>query len=297
MAPDATTYDPTAEAEEQIVREVERNSWWCGGGIKPQNGKDLGVFEASLEDRANCLSLWSLSYLNPLLSLGSRKVLDSGDVGVPSKQDRAETSYGLTKAEWDKQVEIAEAHNKKIMEAHAKKAAKCKTEADIAKLKPPTLKEPSVAKALAKSFGMGRFTMALVYYVLSSLLSFVPVLILNDLVKYFEHVSVYGTKVPYDSFVNPWIEVAGLGVVPLIVSALQTRHQGKPLSLPAPLPVSISSLTLNLVTQSCQNSNHGTLWSLCPNCSFYHAVSQIVKRFRCWSSQDFDWTSCEHDVQ
>jgi hypothetical protein len=211
MAPDATSYAengttaPVETSEEDLVREVERFSWWRGGGIKPKNGKDLGVFEASLEDRANCLSLWSLSYLNPLLSLGSRKVLDAGDVGVPSKQDAAEISYEKTKAAWDKQVEIAEAHNKTLMEAHAKKLAKCKTEEAKKKIKPPTLKEPSVAEALAKSFGMGRFTFALVFYILSSLLSFVPVLILNDLVSYFEHVSVFGTGEPYQHFVNPWI--------------------------------------------------------------------------------------------
>lgn len=227
MAPDATTNNTTDPSEEQLVREVERYSWFCGGDIKPQTGKDLGVFEESLEDRASCLSLWSLSYLNPLLALGSRKVLDAGDVGVPSKQDSSGNSYEKTKKAWDEQVKIADAQNKKILDAHAKALKKCKTEAAKAKMKPPTLKEPSIAKALAKSFGMGRFVLAIIYYLFSSLLSFVPVLILNDLVSYFEHVGVNGTGVPYDHFVNPWVEVAGLGVVPLLVSILQTRHQGK----------------------------------------------------------------------
>ncbi|KAL3942720.1 MAG: hypothetical protein SGBAC_003127 [Bacillariaceae sp.] len=225
MAPDATTNNTTDPSEEQLVREVERYSWFCGGDIKPQTGKDLGVFEESLEDRASCLSLWSLSYLNPLLALGSRKVLDAGDVGVPSKQDSSGNSYEKTKKAWDEQVKIADAQNKKILDAHAKALKKCKTEAAKAKMKPPTLKEPSIAKALAKSFGMGRFVLAIIYYLFSSLLSFVPVLILNDLVSYFEHVGVNGTGVPYDHFVNPWVEVAGLGVVPLLVSILQTRHQ------------------------------------------------------------------------
>lgn len=225
MEPDATTNDTTDPSEEQLVREVERNSWFCGDDIKPQTGKDLGVFEESLEDRASCLSLWSLSYLNPLLALGSRKVLDSEDVGVPSKQDSSGDSYEKTKKAWDEQVKIADAQNKKILDAHAKALKRCKTEAAKAKMKPPTLKEPSVAKALAKSFGMGRFVLAIMYYLFSSLLSFVPVLILNDLVSYFEYVGVNGTGVPYNHFVNPWIEVAGLGVVPLLVSILQTRHQ------------------------------------------------------------------------
>ncbi|CAJ1966107.1 unnamed protein product [Cylindrotheca closterium] len=227
MPPNATTNDPAAldEVEEELVREVERYPWICGGGLKPQTGKDLGVYESSLEDRANCLSLWSLSYLNPLLALGSRKVLNAGDVGVPSKQDSSSESYEKVKKAWDEQVKIADAHNKKIMESHEKTLGKCKTEAAKAKIKPPTLKEPSVAIALAKSFGMGRFCLALLFYVFSSLLSFVPVLILNDLVSYFEHVSLNGTGVPYDHFVNPWVEVVGLGVVPLVVSIFQTRHQ------------------------------------------------------------------------
>ena len=48
-------------------------------------GKDLGVWESSLEDRSGILGIWLLSYLTPLLRLGSRKVLDPEDIGVPSK--------------------------------------------------------------------------------------------------------------------------------------------------------------------------------------------------------------------
>lgn len=160
MAPDATAYDTIDPSDDAIIQEVEKYSWFCGGGIKPQTGKDMGVWEASLEDRANCLSRWSLSYLNPLLSLGSRKVLDAGDVGVPSKEDSAEISYEKTKEQWDEQVKIAEAHNKKLMDAHAKKLAKCKTEAAKSKIKPPTLRSPAWQRRLPK---------ALVWAVLSSL--------------------------------------------------------------------------------------------------------------------------------
>lgn len=226
MMQNAGTNDgTTGHEEEELVREVERYSWWCGGGVKPLTGKDLGVFESSLEDRANLLSLLSLSYLNPLLSLGSRKVLDAGDIGVPSKQDRAAHAYGKTKAAWDEQVKICEAYNRKQMDAHQRTLETLKTEESKLKVKPPTLKEPSVAKALFRSFGIGRFFIALSCYIVASLLSFVPVLILNDLVAYFEHVGANGTGIPYNHFINPWVEVAALGVVPLIVSVLQTRHQ------------------------------------------------------------------------
>eukprot|EP00980_Cylindrotheca_fusiformis_P028088 scaffold22578_cov164-Cylindrotheca_fusiformis.AAC.14 len=223
---DEVSTDPDKTQDSLVTEEVdELYPWWRGGGIKPKNGRDLGVFESSLEDRAGCLSIWTLGYLNPLLSLGSRKVLDAGDVGVPSQQDSAGQAYEKTKKAWDEQVEKANAQNEKMMEHYNAALEKCQTEGEKEKVKKPKLKEPSVAKALVRSFGLGRFCLALSYYVVSSLLGFVPVLILNDLVSYFEHYSMFGSSVPYDHFVNPWVEVAGLGLIPLLVSALQTRHQ------------------------------------------------------------------------
>jgi len=198
--------------------------WYRGGGLKPKTGREFGVFERSLEDRANCFSLWTLGYLNPLLSLGSRKILDGNDVGIPSDQDRASGAYESTKKEWDLQVLACDAHNAPLKKAYEEALAKCETDEDRAKVKPPTFMEPSVSKSLIQSFGGLRFTVAMVYYILSALLSFVPVLILNDLVQYFEH---YNSDIvePYDSFLHPWVEVALLGCVPVLASLLQTRHQ------------------------------------------------------------------------
>lgn len=225
---------PTVEAkndtkdDEEVVSDQITDEYFlkcCGGGVKPKSGKELGVFEESLEDRANLFTRWTLGYLNPLLSLGSRKVLDAGDVGVPSQRDTANRAFQKTKGAWDEQIRIAREHNKKILEEHAESLEKCKTEEERNKIKAPTLKEPSISKALMKSFGAGEFLISLVYYIIASLLSFVPVLILNDLVTYFEHVNTVGSGTPYNHFVNPWIEVIGLGVLPLIMSLLQTRHQ------------------------------------------------------------------------
>merc|ERR1712224_904209 len=81
----ANNNDNTKNSHKSTVE--QHYPWWKGGGIIPQSGRELGVFEQSLEDRANCFELWWMSYLNPLLALGSRKVLDSEDVGVPSEQD------------------------------------------------------------------------------------------------------------------------------------------------------------------------------------------------------------------
>jgi hypothetical protein len=216
---DETKTQPASAAE-------ERFSWWRGAGIKPNSGKDLGIFESSLEDRANCLSLWSLSYLNPLLGLGSRKVLDAGDVGVPSGQDRAERAYNGTMEAWLEQVEKTTLQNESLRTTYKEALARCTTDEQKEKVKEPTWKEPSIASSLMKSFGLFQITLAIVYYVISALLAFVPVLILNNLVTYFQHYSRFGDEVPFeDAIADPWILVAMLGVIPAINSSLQTRHQ------------------------------------------------------------------------
>jgi hypothetical protein len=198
--------------------------WYQGGGMKPKSGREFGVFEKSLEDRANCLSLWTLGYLNPLLSLGSRKVLDFNDVGIPSDGDRASSAYEGTKKEWDVHVIECDKYNAPLKKGYAEALEKCKTDDERAKVKPPMFKEPSVARALIRSFGGVRFTVAMVYYIVSALLSFIPVLILSDLVRYFEHYNS-GIEEPYDGFAHPWVEVVLLGCVPVLSSLLQTRHQ------------------------------------------------------------------------
>lgn len=222
------TTGSTKEVAETATQEqpVGRWPWLCGGGgITPQSGKDLGIMERSLEDRANCFSSWSLAYLNPLLALGSRKVLDEGDVGVPSDEDRAERAYRSTEAAWTDQVRKAKLHNDKLRGPYEAALARCTTEEERRKIPEPKWMEPSIAGALMRSFGPCRFALALFFYVISALLAFVPVIILNDLVKYFQHYAQFGPEVPYDGLANPWVLVAGLGVLPVAMSALQTRHQ------------------------------------------------------------------------
>jgi len=233
--------------EDETDTEPQRFPWYRGGGIMPMSGKDLGVLEQSLEDKANCFELWWMSYLNPLLDLGSRKVLDAGDVGVPSEMDRALRAYQCAKKAWDDQVEYCRIKNEPLIKLQQEREAEQQEQqqkepqvlgdADDSKKKkkkepkPIVLKEPSITMSLVLSFGVGPLALAMVYQVLSSLLAFVPVLILNDLVMYFEW-NAFGksaaefdeTIVPFETFVNPWLEVVGLGVVPLIVSIFQTRH-------------------------------------------------------------------------
>lgn len=219
----------------------EHFPWWRGGGIKPRNGTDLGVWDESLEDRANCVSLWWMSYLNPLLSLGSRKVLDAKDVGVPSVQDRAERAYQSCEVEWEKQIEKSREHNAKVKQQWEQQQQKKEKsgkgnnktaiengdgDAPAAPTGPPEkkLKEPSISSSLVISFGGWRIALAILLQVIAALLSFVPVLILSDLVGYFEWYNITGGEGTYDGLVHPWVEVVALGVVPLVSSILQTRH-------------------------------------------------------------------------
>jgi len=217
----------------------ERYSWYRGGGIIPQSGKDLGIMEKSLEDQAGCFQLWWMSYLNPLLDLGYRKVLDSGDVGVPSSQDRAERAYLAAKAAWDEQLEVCKVKNAPLLELKKEREALLqeqllqgepelgdKTKSSIkTEPKPIVLKDPSITMSLIYSFGTWQIVLAIIFQIVSSLLAFVPVLILDDMVQYFEwYARDEETRGPFTPKVNLWIEVLALGVVPLVVSVLQTRH-------------------------------------------------------------------------
>jgi hypothetical protein len=184
---------------------------------KPLTGTDLGVWDKSLEDRTGPLGRWLLSYLNPLLAVGAHKVLDASDIGVPPDQDRADRAYASALSAWNEQSDKCRIINGQRKAAHEQKLAACRTEQQRSKVKPPKYKEPSIAWALVKAFGLTELFVGLVYYVISALLTFVPVLILSDLVTYFESGEI--------GYAHPWIEVVGLAVVPFTVSLLQTRHQ------------------------------------------------------------------------
>jgi len=181
-----------------------------------------GVWESSLEDTAGCLSRMALSYLTPLLALGSHKVLDEDDIGVPSKQDEAERAFTLTLAAWESQMAEASSRNEKLRSAYHDKLVKCSTDEQRNKIKAPVYKEPSIAIALVSAFGFWKVIRASSYYLAGAILGFVPVLILNDLVTFFESGQ---SMSQYNGYVNLWVEVVALGVVPILVSLLQTFNQ------------------------------------------------------------------------
>jgi ABC-type multidrug transport system fused ATPase/permease subunit len=136
--------------------------------------------------------------------LGSRKVLDANDVGVPSKQDVAEEAYKNTNEAWDRELTKTAVINERRHRVNKK------------------LRDPRIVSALLSSFGQTKFIAAFVYYLLAALLNFVPVFILNDLVTFLE------SGVDWEEWggiIPPWAEVVGLAIIPWISSTLETRHQ------------------------------------------------------------------------
>jgi hypothetical protein len=299
----SSTYNNNKEKEEAPSNEIEQFRWWRGGGIKPRSGSDLGVWEQSLEDRANSFTLWWMSYLNPLLSLGSRKVLDAKDVGVPSQEDRAERAYQSAKKEWEVQLVKARAYNDKVKEKWQQNQQQQEKASHKAHLevygdgdgddvvdnqtKPPEgpsdkmLKDPSISISLVVSFGGWRIALAILFQVISAILSFVPVLILNDLVGYFEWYEATDRTGSYDSMAPPWVEVIGLGIVPVLVSILQTRHNAIMAHCGVFVRTAVSTLlyrkALNVSAAGRAKTSTGQVVNMMSNGTCYETASSTIK--------------------
>jgi len=177
----------------------------------------------SPEDQANCLSSWLLLYLTPLLKLGATKILEPSDVGPVSQFDRATICHDAVQSLWVKEVARSKEANRKAQELHEAKLAKASgNPKKLAKLGKFTPTPPNLTMVLWNGFGYWRVWYAIALYIISALLQFLPVLILNDLVRYFET----GAPPDFNALIfHPWGDVVGLFVFPFLVSLLQTRSQ------------------------------------------------------------------------
>jgi len=137
--------------------------------------------EISYEDSANCISRWFLSFLTPILRYGATKALEVEDLGAINAGTEARQSFDTTKAEFSKEG-------------------------------------TTLASAILNAYGAHKFYIAMLYYVIGALLNFVPVMILGDLVSYFE------TNGEDETFTNIWVECALLGIVPGLAGMLQARN-------------------------------------------------------------------------
>eukprot|EP00956_Cyclotella_meneghiniana_P001053 scaffold1252_cov66-Cyclotella_meneghiniana.AAC.7 len=174
----------------------------------------------STEDTASLISRILLLYLTPLLKTGASKILTPEDIGPPSLCDRASASHDNVRKRWDAELQRVQSANAKKREAYEAKLSKMTEEQRQKMVFTPIT--PNLALVLWNAFGYWRVWTAVFFYVLSALLQFVPVLILNDLVRYFET----PPGVEYNAILfHPWGNVVGLFVFPLFVSVLQTRSQ------------------------------------------------------------------------
>jgi len=188
-------------------------------GAVPHWYAKLNVNEKSLEDQAGWSSMLFLSYASPLLRLGSMKVLDDADVGVPNHCDKADVCYRAIKEKWTAQIKINDAINEKAKKKYDAKLANMSLDKKL-NAKPFVERKPKLATALLSAFSYWKLLLGFLYILVQTFLNFVPVIILNDLVTYFEK------RGNHDTMVHPWVEVSGLVVVPVFSSVLQT-HSSK----------------------------------------------------------------------
>ena len=186
----------------------------------------------SIFDNTNLYSDWMLSYLNPILKLGSQKPLTSKDLGPPGKDMIAEGTYSKVKVEWEKEKQHVDIENEKRRKkaerdqnSSTKNTVDSGSDDQATKSAPVKFSRatPSVPMVLLRSFGVWKFSLSIIYYVISAFTTFIPVLLLNDLVKYFES-NQAGREVQLLFGMNPWVEVVLLGVVPLVTTLLQARN-------------------------------------------------------------------------
>jgi hypothetical protein len=202
----------------------------CGSKRRTRPPPVIKVDEKSLEDQASNFSIWTLSFLNPLLDIGSRKILQEEDVGVPSMQDTTDVAHLRATEAWEEQIQKctqlneqrqADYHYQKQQLLELNNNSTCERKKEILK-PPPKLQEPSMLYALVKSFGVWRVILGLLYYLISTLIRFIPILILNDLVKLFET----DIKInDWDGIAHPNVQVVGLFVFPIISALFETRYQ------------------------------------------------------------------------
>jgi len=180
------------------------------------------VQERSLEDQSNWFSFLTLSFIGPLLKLGATKVLDIEDVGKPSECDKSKPIFAIIDEKWEKQLQKAKVINESRKESYDKDTKKL-NEAGKTQTKPFVKSDASLAGALFTGFGAVKICFAIFLSIISAMLAFVPVLILEDLVKYFEASETENYS--HDTFVNPWVEVTFLFIIPSLNSLVNTHFQ------------------------------------------------------------------------
>eukprot|EP01041_Mallomonas_annulata_P002837 gene2837-5584_t len=138
----------------------------------------------SFEDEASMISRCFLFYLNPLFRTGAERLLAHEDLGGTSRQDQCNVLHKSFSVAW------------------------------AAEMKKP---KRSLWNTLLKTVGVSRMCLAIGLYGVFAASSFIPILILNALVKHFEGTSTVPTALL-------WIYVALLFVVPMVGSVASAQN-------------------------------------------------------------------------
>jgi len=121
-----------------------------------------------------------------------------------------------------KQLQKAKVINESRKESYDKDTKKL-NEAGKTQAKPFVKSDASLTGTLFTGFGKVKICFTSFLSVISALLAFVHVLILEDLVKYFEASETENYS--HDTFVNPWVEVMFLFIIPSLNSLVNTHFQ------------------------------------------------------------------------
>lgn len=146
--------------------------------------EEAGCLNVTSYSDAGLFSLATLSWLNPLLSLGAKRPLDLKDIPLLAPKDRAKTNYKILSSNWEK-----------------------------LKAENPS-NSPSLAWAILKSFWKEAACNA-VFAGLNTLVSYVGPYLVNDFVNYLGGKETY----PHEGYI-----LAGIFFAAKLVETLTTRQ-------------------------------------------------------------------------
>ncbi|XP_050204473.1 ABC transporter C family member 5 [Mercurialis annua] len=146
--------------------------------------EEVGCLKITPYNDAGLFSLVTLSWLNPLLSIGAKRPLDLKDIPLLAPKDRTKTNYKVLNSNWEK----------------------LKAES--------TLKQPSLAWAILKSFGKEAACNA-IFALINTLVSYVGPYMISYFVEYLGGKETF----PHEGYI-----LAGIFFSAKLVETLTTRQ-------------------------------------------------------------------------
>mmetsp|Transcript_18265 Transcript_18265/g.18335 ORF Transcript_18265/g.18335 Transcript_18265/m.18335 type:complete len:1458 (-) Transcript_18265:212-4585(-) len=150
--------------------------------------------EESLEDKANFFSKFFLFYLNPVFETGAHRLLNPEDLGGTPEKDQAEVLNDAFQKEWAKEL----------------------------KKKP---EKRSLWYTMIRAVGWMRLLVGVTLYGVYAVSTFIPVIILNGLVRHFDDIAPLSTPMLW-TYVSLMLIVPILGSVAAAQNGVVSAHIG-----------------------------------------------------------------------